>query len=410
MHSGGEAPPRIDYVDGLRAIAVLTVLVSHVALHAPLTGMPYRILMEGAHGVDLFFVISGFCLAFPTLAKLHAGAPISFDLAGFAAKRLVRIVPPFYMATVVLLALAALPHLLIRHALPAGLPGAYSLVAPLLFLDDRVDLLNGSFWTLMVEFRWYFAFPAMLWLWTRSPRAFVAVGLASFVLYHFTRARGLDFGTLPGFMLGIVAADLHVRGVRTAGWGARLQRWSWALALVGVAAGVAAEGPATIPGFDRADVAFAYQPTILGWQVACFAFVVLAGNSAIARRILSVPALVVTGVASYAIYLVHEPVIALVLAHVHGLLLGGVAAGTTALFAGFAFWAVVERPVTTGKLRAPFLAVTRPLVERVLSLAGIGRTIRIGTPQESIPAPVVQRPIETYASSRMAVAAPSSPT
>jgi hypothetical protein len=46
----------------------------------------------------------------------------------------------------------------------------------------------------------------------------------------------------------------------------------------------------------------------------------------------------------------------------------------------------------------------------VLSLAGIGRTIRIGTPQESIPAPVVQRPIETYASSRMAVAAPSSPT
>lgn len=408
MHSGGDGPPRIDYVDGLRALAVLTVVIAHISSHMQ-GANPHGIFLEGAHGVDLFFVISGFCLAFPTLAKLSRGEPIRFNVADFGAKRLVRIVPPFYVATVVLLALAVLPHLIMRHTLPAGLPDPRSLAASLLFLDDRVALVNNSFWTLMVEFRWYFAFPVLLWLWVRSPRAFVAVGVASLILYHFTRARGLDFGTLPGFMLGIVAADLYVHGARTAVWGAHVRRWAWALIVPAIAAGVAVEGTATIPGFQREDVVWAYQPTILGWQIACFALVVFAGNSALARRVLATPALVATGFASYAIYLVHEPIVDIAVARLHGLP-GAFLAGGLALAAGFAFWAVVERPVTTGKLRAPLLALTRPFVERALSLAGIGRTIQIGEAQESSPSPVVERPIETYVSSRMAVVAPSSPT
>ena len=401
------APPRIDYVDGLRALAVLGVILAHVVSHAH-SGVSHDILLEGAHGVDLFFVISGFCLAFPTLAKLHRGAPVRFSVADFGAKRLVRIVPPFYVATVVLLALAALPHLILRHALPTDLPDARSILASLLFLDDRVALVNTSFWTLMVEFRWYFVFPVLLWLWVRSPRAFVAVGLASVILYHFTRARGLDFGTLPGFMLGIVAADLHVRGVRTAGWGEHVRRWSWALILPAIAAGVAVEGTASIPGFDRENVIWAYQPTILGWQIACFAFVVFAGNSAWMRRILSVRMLVTTGLASYAIYLVHEPIVALALARLHGPAAPFLAGGL-ALAAGFAFWVVGERPFTTGPLRAPLLAASRRFVDRAMSLGGIGRTITIGEPHASAPAPL-ETVKEDYVASRFAVAAPSSPT
>jgi peptidoglycan/LPS O-acetylase OafA/YrhL len=143
---------RIDYLDGLRAVAVLAVLVSHVALHG-LHGAAYRTLMEGAHGVDLFFVISGFCLAFPTLAKRQRGTTTVFDVVDFGAKRLVRIVPPFYLATAVLLALAVVPHFVTHHSVQDGLPDARSLGASLLFLDDHVQLMNGSFWTLMVEFR-----------------------------------------------------------------------------------------------------------------------------------------------------------------------------------------------------------------------------------------------------------------
>jgi peptidoglycan/LPS O-acetylase OafA/YrhL len=54
-------------------------------------------LGQGSHGVELFFVLSGFCLAYPTLAKLRAGKG-SFDVARYAAHRIVRIAPPYYIA------------------------------------------------------------------------------------------------------------------------------------------------------------------------------------------------------------------------------------------------------------------------------------------------------------------------
>ena len=359
-------------------MAVLAVLVHHVAKHLT-PGIPQGVLLEGAHGVDLFFVISGFCLALPTLAKLSAGVAIPFNVADFGAKRLVRIVPPFYIAVAIGLVLPIVIHLVTRHTLPlAGwLPEWRSVIAQLLFLDGHVNLINGSFWTLMVELRWYFVFPVLLWIWVRSPRAFVAVGVASIVLFHLTRARGLDFGTLPGFMLGIVAADLFVNGPRAAGWRRALNRWSWVLIAPAVALGVATQGTASIPGSDFNNVTYPYQPTILGWQIACFAFVVFAGSNAFVQRLLSLRVLVATGVASYGIYLVHEPIINLLSARFTGQL-GVVVAGMIALTAGFAFWAIFERPFTTGKLRTPLLAWVRPRFERVLAFAGVGRVLVVG--------------------------------
>ena len=362
---------RIDYVDGLRAIAVLAVVLAHVAYHGLAPGTPQRFMLEGSHGVDLFFVISGFCLAFPRLAKLRNGKDVAFDVGDYFTKRLVRIVPPYYIATAAFLAMLVVPHLIAHHALPTGLPDARSLAMSLLFLDDRVTLLNSSFWTLMVEFRWYFLFPVMLWLWVRSPRAFMLVGIVSLLLYHFTRARDLDLGTLPGFMLGIVAADLQLAGTRTHRWGPHLRRWAWALVVPAALIGIAMEPWATIPGFYRADVAFAYQPTIFAWQIACFAFVVAAGAVPAFSRLLSLRALVAIGVASYAIYLVHEPIIAY--AANHPGLAANVLGAVAALAIGFAFWAVVERPFTTGPLRAPCLDAVRPIVTGVLAWAQVGR-------------------------------------
>src|ERR1700741_1429019 len=104
-----EAQHRIEYVDGLRAVAVLSVLAEHVTRHSTLAGATARhVLMEGAHGVDLFFVLSGFCLAYPTLAKMREQGRATFGIADFGAKRIVRIVPPFYLATVLLVLIAVI--------------------------------------------------------------------------------------------------------------------------------------------------------------------------------------------------------------------------------------------------------------------------------------------------------------
>ncbi len=52
----------VEYVDGLRGLAVLGVIGSHT-----LAGISNPIALDavhiGARGVDLFFVISGFCLS-----------------------------------------------------------------------------------------------------------------------------------------------------------------------------------------------------------------------------------------------------------------------------------------------------------------------------------------------------------
>jgi hypothetical protein len=67
--------PRIDYVDGLRALALLTVLAACVAFHSPYFRFPVaRTLLEGSRGADLFFVLAAFCLAYPTLRKWSAAA------------------------------------------------------------------------------------------------------------------------------------------------------------------------------------------------------------------------------------------------------------------------------------------------------------------------------------------------
>jgi peptidoglycan/LPS O-acetylase OafA/YrhL len=371
---------RIDYIDGLRAVAVLAVILHHVGRQTGVAGATARVVHEGAHGVDLFFVLSGFCLAFPTLAKIARNGASAFDVADFGAKRLVRILPPFYIATLALIAVFALPHLLRHEAPSVPIPSFGNVVASMLFLDERVHLINGAFWTLMVEFRWYFAFPLLLALWVRAPRAFFAVGLASFVLYHFTRARGVDLGTLPGFMLGIVAADLQLGGAATRGWGEHVKRWAIPAAIASAALGVAVEGQARIPGLDGNDVLFPYQPTILGWQLATFFLVVAAGNMGPLRRVLALKPLVVTGIASYGLYLVHEPAIEFVTHRLnHGPVAFGLATGA-ALAAGFGFWFLAERPFTTGPLRRPLVDWLVSPLARTLAWLGLGRRIEIASP------------------------------
>jgi peptidoglycan/LPS O-acetylase OafA/YrhL len=386
---------RIDYIDGLRAVAVLAVILHHVGGKTGLSGAAARVVNEGAHGVDLFFVLSGFCLAFPTLAKLARNGAAAFDVADFGAKRLVRILPPFYIATAAMVVVYALPHVLRHQAVSTSVPPLRDLVASLLFLDERVQFINGAFWTLMVEFRWYFAFPLLLLLWVRAPRAFFAVGIASFVLYHFTRARGVDLGTLPGFMLGIVAADLQLGGAATRGWGEHVKRWALPAAVACAALGVAVERQATIPGLNGSDVLFAYQPTILGWQLAVFFLVVAAGSIGALRGLLAIRPLVATGVASYGLYLVHEPAIEFVTFRLHGPAVFALATAA-ALATGFAFWFLAERPFTTGPLRRPLVDRLTPPIAHAIAWLGLGLQIALECP---VAVPVEPAPVPAVAAS-----------
>lgn len=348
---GVSSPKRIGYVDGLRAVAVLSVVIHHSTkydLTLPLTWSRH-ILLEGSHGVDLFFVISGFCLSYPTLAALRAGGSASFSLSRFWAKRLVRILPPFWIA----LAAFALGGLAIEAAglqtpSPAWIepPSFAALARQFFLLDPNAAWTNGSFWSLAIEFRWYIVFPLLLALWVRSPRAFGAVALASFAAFHLTRLEVWDFATLPAFMLGIVAADIQTRSAGS---------WRWAVP--GFAASLGAAlllEPKTLEGF--------YEQTQAGWQLASFFFVVAVGSMPAARRIFGAYPLAVIGLASYSIYLVHEPIIAL-LEYYSGLSM--IAAAAVAIVIGFVFWRVFERPTVEGPIRERLVRAAGSFTARV---------------------------------------------
>lgn len=359
---------RIRYIDGLRAVAVISVVLFHAAKYVPLGTEPSRLtrafvstLSLGYHGVDLFFVLSGYCLAFPTLARVHADGRADFDSAHYLARRFARILPPYEIALasfVVLLGIFA----------ARGWPAPADMLAPLdignvvrdmLLLDRGTTHVDQSFWSLALEFRWYFVFPLALALWVRLPRAFWLVCGTLVFLTYATHAASDDVAYLPAFLLGIVAVDVELRRPP-----------------------IARFAPALLVGALGAAFVFRLPfgvPVSIFWQIALFAFVIIAGRAPLVRAVLSIPALYEVGIASYSIYLVHQPLVAFVAKpianHIESPAAVVVLTSLVGIAAGFAFWFVVERSVTTKRAKARLEAFVLPLVDGVFRMSQLPRRL-----------------------------------
>ncbi|MBK9774618.1 MAG: acyltransferase [Candidatus Obscuribacter sp.] len=86
-------------IDGLRAVAVLSVILFHI---------DKRLIPGGFVGVDIFFVISGFLISLHILQEIEAG---KFSIVEFYRRRIKRIAPP--MLVVVLITIIAAQFLMI---------------------------------------------------------------------------------------------------------------------------------------------------------------------------------------------------------------------------------------------------------------------------------------------------------
>lgn len=357
---------RIGYIDGLRAIAVLSVVIHHAAKYNQdlNVGPLQHALYEGAHGVDLFFVISGFCLAYPTLVRIRNEGQALFDVARYFAHRFVRILPPYYLAIAFCWVLVQV-MIHYRLVMPFGIVGPaitpLEIFKQMIFADQRPQLLNGSFWSLAVEFRWYFLFPLLLALWVKSPRGFALVALACFAAAHLTRAAGLDVAILPAFMLGIVAADIEVRRLR-------VQRLTPLLFVLALCVALAVEPNEPWEFFGKVQ---------LGWQATAFFFVIAAGCVPWLNKALSWKPLVGVGLASYSIYLIHEPLIGLLERNTS---MGAVAAAVIAAACGIFFWAILERPFVETSLKRTLSDALRAPLARGLRLAGVPAAVTLGRP------------------------------
>lgn len=169
-------------IDGLRAVAVLSVVLFH-AFPAVLRG--------GFIGVDIFFVISGFLITSILLRELEAG---SFSFAGFYARRVRRIFPALVLVLGSCLAfgwLALFPdeyQQLGKHVVGgAGFAANFFYWAQVGYFDTAADtkpLLH--LWSLGIEEQFYILWPVVLLLGWRLRMNLLAVAavlaLASFAV------------------------------------------------------------------------------------------------------------------------------------------------------------------------------------------------------------------------------------
>jgi peptidoglycan/LPS O-acetylase OafA/YrhL len=175
--------------DGLRGIAILTVLCYHTWLfswytpelaifgHALNVAAPVR---TGYLGVEIFFVISGFVLFFPYAERTVTGAA-SPPLAEFARRRFLKIVPSYAIALVATIfsALALLPK---DTSLVASIANHVAFVQN--FYNDQMGLANSVFWSLAVEVQFYLFFPAIAWAFVRRPAIVAGLMIVTAISYR----------------------------------------------------------------------------------------------------------------------------------------------------------------------------------------------------------------------------------
>jgi len=289
---------RIAHIDGLRALAVLSVLAYHLRLPASSGGFV---------GVDVFFVISGYVITRMIVRDVEAGR---FGWRRFYAGRARRLLPALLVTTAVTFALAVLTMT------PAHLQeAASSAVASLLAfanvffwqqtgyfdLDSRFKPLLHT-WTLAVEWQFYLVWPALLvavmTLRRRLRPAAIGVlaagSLGANLAWHGDPATLFYQMPFRIFEFAIGALLLWIRPIR-----------SRALAEAAAAAGLLLIAAAVV-GYDARTPFPSYNalPPALG-----AALVIHAGGSSRAGRIVDNAAAAYVGRISYSTYLVHWPLI-----------------------------------------------------------------------------------------------------
>ena len=86
---------RLEYIDFLRGIAILLVILSHVSLYIKdIYPILFYLFFSGQFGVQLFFLITGLLFSI----KYYEG---NFDIKSFYIKRLFRIIPLYYIGMLV---------------------------------------------------------------------------------------------------------------------------------------------------------------------------------------------------------------------------------------------------------------------------------------------------------------------
>lgn len=327
-------------IDGLRAIAVVPVVLFHAGL-----GLP-----GGFVGVDVFFVISGFLITSGLIKDNERGI---FSIARFYERRIRRIVPA--LTAVVLATLVAGAFVLLPSEY--GSLGSSALSAALFYSNVHFWAVQNYFdggnithpllhsWSLSVEEQFYIFWPVAIW-----------------AIYRLRLARWLPALMILAILVTLAGSELMLGySAKTAFYMAPLRAWELLIGAM-LATGKVPEVRSRVLAHGLSLAALA----MIGWSVlalsetarfpglaalpACLGAAILihlgGPDRSIGNRLLAMKPLMLIGLVSYSLYLWHWPLLSLFTIHKGSAVSTGEGATLALLSLALAWlsWQFVERP------------------------------------------------------------------
>lgn len=310
-----ESRRSIPSLDGLRAVSIILVVVSHISVlqyieHSDTFSRAQSIVQTlfllGHLGVTVFFVISGFLIMTLLLKDERV------DLKKFYFRRTLRIFPPYYFYLFVVLVCGLAGYLNLSWF---NFAAAATYTRNYFFIDSA----PGSWylahtWSLAVEEQFYLLLPAVLMLFGRR-RGLLAVGAAvlaaplirlAYVLND--PAEGVEFGRFEtvadslavGCLLAGLRGELHA--TRWYGW---LMNSNFALLLPPLAVVITWCG--YFPKYFPRPLYAAVAVTVQNLAIAVFLDWAVTNPSGRVGKLLNARPIAYIGVLSYSIYLWQQP-------------------------------------------------------------------------------------------------------
>jgi peptidoglycan/LPS O-acetylase OafA/YrhL len=301
----GAAPRHRPEIDGLRAIAIVPVVLYHAG---------FKILSGGFSGVDVFFVISGFLITSIIYGDIRKGR---FSIAAFYERRVRRIIPALsamLAVSTVLACLMLMPDAFRQFGRSVAATTAF--VSNILFARE-----SGYFgvaaetkplihtWSVAVEEQFYIFYPILLYLLFRYRRTLVPATAFAVLVASFTLAVwGVRYAPEASFYLApmraweLMLGAILALGVLPASGNRVLNN---VLSLVGVALiGWGMFGLSSESGFPGTGALFPG----LGCALIIYSTGPAAGGTLVGS-ILSTPPFRAIGLISYSLYLWHWPLL-----------------------------------------------------------------------------------------------------
>ena len=286
-------------IDGLRAIAVIPVILFHAG---------FELFSGGFVGVDIFFVISGYLITTILIDDLKKN---SFSLINFYERRARRILPALYFMVIlsIIFGWFVLTPYFYRDLFQ-------TVTSISLFLSNFLLYIKSGYfapiaelkpfmhtWSLAIEEQYYLFFPILLMIfwrfgWQKMIWMFIIIFIASFLfclwaLNHHPKA---NFLLLPSRVWELLAGSLLAffiqrRGLRSNNF----------LAILGLLAILI-----SVFTFDSS-IPFPSYYTLIP-VIGTMIIILFANNNTFVAKILSIKFIVSLGLISYSLYLWHQPI------------------------------------------------------------------------------------------------------